>query len=155
MAKRDSSLLQNSMAVSFIPLQPTLGIVLGNSFHEAPNEQLLCWLASRSSLELSRECCNQGQTVFTHFSGTVLWACVAYHFTITALTIDRGSSSRAEIWSTDLLERRHPMPVPRWDSVSSFIRPFYCQCLSMEIAWLCARFYTAVSNGCGWNSWIH
>jgi hypothetical protein len=25
--------------------------------------------------------------------------------------------------------------------------PFYYQCLSMEIAWLCARFYTSVSNG--------
>ena len=31
----------------------------------------------------------------------------------------------------------------------------YCECLSMEIAWLCAWFYTPVSNGCGWNSRIH
>ena len=30
-----------------------------------------------------------------------------------------------------------------------------CQCLSMEIAWLCARFSIPVSNGCNWNSKIH
>ena len=78
------------------------------------------------------------------------WAVVAprrFHVTITALTVDRGSSSRAEIWQTDLLERWHPMTVPRWKSLSSPVGPFYCQCLSMEIAWLCARFYTPVSNG--------
>ena len=86
------------------------------------------------------------------------WAVVAprhFHFTITALTVDRGSSSRAEIWQTDLLERWHPMTVPSWKSLSSSVRTFYCQCLSMEIELLCARFYTPVSNGCGWNSWIN
>jgi hypothetical protein len=40
-------------------------------------------------------------------------------------------------------------------SVSSSVRSFYCQCLSMDIAWLCDRFYTPVSNGCGWNRLIH
>ena len=48
-------LLQSPMAVSFSPLQPMLGIMhgdlrlvcvrilrLGNPFHEAPDEQLLC-----------------------------------------------------------------------------------------------------------------
>ena len=83
------------------------------------------------------------------------WAIVvarSFHFTITALIVDRGSSSRAEIWRTDLLERWHRMMVPRWKSLSSSVRPFYCQCLSMEIVWLCAWFYTPVSNGCGWNS---
>ena len=86
------------------------------------------------------------------------WAVVTprrFHFTITALTVNRGSSSRAEIWQTDLLERCHPMTVPCWKSLSSSARPFYCQCLSMESAWLCAQFYTPVSNGCGWNNRIH
>ena len=86
------------------------------------------------------------------------WDIVApkrFHFTITALTVDRGSSSRAEIWRTDLLERWHPMTVPCWKSLNSKVRPFCCQCLSMGIEWLCARFYTPVSNGCGWNSQIH
>ena len=43
------------------------------------------------------------------------WAVVAprrFHFIITALTVDRGSPSGAEIWRTDLLERWHPMTVP-------------------------------------------
>ena len=72
-----------------------------------------------------------------------------------SLIVDRGRSSRAEIWQTDLLERWHSVTVPRWKSLSSSVRPFYCQCLSLEIAWLGARFYTPVSNGCGWNSRIH
>jgi hypothetical protein len=42
------------------------------------------------------------------------------------------------------------MTVPHWKSLSSSVRPVYWQCLSMEIAWLCAWFYTHVSNGCGW-----
>ena len=85
------------------------------------------------------------------------WAVVAprhIHFTITALTVYWCHSSRAQIWQTDLLERWHPMPVPRWKTLSSLGRPFYCHCLSMEITRLCAQFYTPVRNGCGWNSWI-
>ena len=35
-----------------------------------------------------------------------------FHFTITTLTVDRGSSSREEICQTGLLERWHPMTVP-------------------------------------------
>jgi hypothetical protein len=38
---------------------------------------------------------------------------------------------------------------------SSSVRPFYCHCLFMEIAWLCAQFYTPVRNRCGWNGRIH
>ena len=86
------------------------------------------------------------------------WAVVAprrFHFTITALPVDRGSSSKAEVWQTDLLERCYPVTLPWWKSMSSSIRPFYCQCLSMEIAWLRALFYTPVSNGCGQNSQNH
>jgi hypothetical protein len=44
------------------------------------------------------------------------WAIVAhrrFHFTMTALTVDRCGSSRAEIWWTDLLERWKSMTVPR------------------------------------------
>jgi hypothetical protein len=78
-----------------------------------------------------------------------------FHVTITALTVEQGSSSRTEIWRTDLLERWHPMTVPRWKSLISSVRLFYCQCLSMEIARLRAQFYTPVSNLCGWNSRIH
>ena len=64
------------------------------------------------------------------------WAVFAprrFHFTI-------NSSSWTEICQTDLLERWHPMTVSRWKSMSSSESPFYCQCLSVEIAWLCARF---------------
>ena len=86
------------------------------------------------------------------------WAVVAprhFHFIITTLTVDWGSSNRAHILRTDLLERWYPMTVPHWKSLSSSVRPFCWQCVSLEIAWLCARFYTPVSNGCGWNSQIH
>ena len=37
---------------------------------------------------------------------------ISVHFTITALTVDRGSSSREEILLTDLLERWPPITVP-------------------------------------------
>jgi hypothetical protein len=30
------------------------------------------------------------------------------------------------------------MTVPHLKSLRSSVRPFYCQCLSVEIAWLCA-----------------
>jgi hypothetical protein len=85
------------------------------------------------------------------------WAVVVprhFHFTKTAPTVDRSSSSRAEIWRTDLLERWNPMTVPCWKTLSSSVRSLHCQCLSMDIACLCAWFYTPVSNGCGWNSQI-
>jgi hypothetical protein len=43
----------------------------------------------------------------------------------------------AEIWLTDLLERCSQV-----ESHGALqYRPFYCQCLSMEIAWLCAQFF--------------
>jgi hypothetical protein len=113
-------------------------------------------------LELCSMCCNQGQTMFTRFStwrsSSVClcglpfqgWAIVAlkhFHFTIAELTVDRSSSNRAKNVRTDLLERWHPMTVPCWNSLSSSVRPFYCQGLCMEIAWLCARFYIPVSKG--------
>ena len=41
----------------------------------------------------------------------------------TALTVDRGSSRRAEIWWTDFLERWHHMTVPHWKSLRSSISP--------------------------------
>ena len=72
-----------------------------------------------------------------------------FHFTITALTVDPGSSIRAEMWLTDLLERWHPLTVPRWKWLSSSVSPFYCQCLSMEFAWLCAWLYTLPSKSLG------
>ena len=50
-----------------------------------------------------------------------------FHFTITALTVGRGSSSKVEIWRTDLLERWHPMTVPRWKSLSSSVRAILLQ----------------------------
>ena len=102
--------------------------------------------ATRFSTQRSRSVSLCGLPLF----GRAIVAPRCFHFTITALTVDRGSSSMAEIWQTDLLERGHLMTVPCWNSV----RPFYCQCLSMEIALLCARFYTPVSNRCGWNSLI-
>ena len=175
-------LLQSPMAASFTSLQLTLGILHGDlrlvcscsametHFIKLLTNNYCTDVASRGSLELGSECCNRGQTIPTHYALSTWWSCSVslcglplrgwavprlFHFTVTALTVDRGSSSRAEIWWTDLLERWHPMTVPPWKSLSSSVRPFYCQRLSMEIAWRCARFYTPVCNMCGWNSWIH
>jgi hypothetical protein len=88
-------------------------------------------------------------------SSVLLASARHFNFSITALTVDLGSSSRADIWLTDLLDRWHPVTVPCWKSLSSSVRPFYWQCWCMEIEWLCAQFYTLVSNGCGWNSRMH
>jgi hypothetical protein len=134
-------LLQGSMEGSFTPLQPMLGIAHGD-------RRLAMHFSTLSSGSVS-------------LCGLPLcgWAAVAprhIYFTITAPTVDWGSSSsRAETWWTDLLERWHTMMVPRWKSLSSSVRPFYCQCLSMEIEWLFGWFYSPVSNGWGWNGRTH
>jgi hypothetical protein len=130
-----------------------------NQLHEAPDEQFLCWRCFQK--QFGSECCNPRTDHFYSlrssafcelvWSTTCGWTVVIprrFYFTITALTVDRGSCRRTEIWQTDLLERWHPMTLTRWKSLSSSVRPFYSQCLSMEIALLCAQFDTPVSNGC-------
>ena len=71
------------------------------------------------------------------------WAVVAprlFHLTTTSITVDRGSSSRAE---TDLLGRWHLMIVPRWKSLSSSVQAIllpifvYGDCMSV-----CSILYT-------------
>jgi hypothetical protein len=159
------------MAASFTPLQPTLAlrmVILGLCAAPRPLKPISWCYQQRGSLVLGSVCCNRRQEVFysTCFStlrsrsvclcGLQLygWALVPpRRFQITAL--DRGSSSRAEIWWSDLLERWHPMTLPRSKSLSSSVRLIYYHCLSIEIAWCCAWFYTPVSNRCGWNGQIH
>jgi hypothetical protein len=65
------------MSASFTPLQTMLGIAfgdlrlvcgcsaIGDTFHEAPTNSSCADVASKGSLELSSNCCNQGQTIFT------------------------------------------------------------------------------------------
>ena len=127
-------------------------------FMKLPTNSYCADVASRGSLELGGECCNRVTTIYMRYAlqhsavtfYELVWPTTlrlrhccsqTFHFTITALPVYRGSSSRAEIWQTDLLERWHPMTVPHWKSLSSSVRPFYFQCLSMETAWLCAQFY--------------
>ena len=133
------------MAVSFTPLQLKLGLVHGDlrlvyscsametHFMKLPILSYCADVASKGILDVCSECWNRGlflhalhfstrQSNSVSFCGLPLhgWAVVAprhFHFTITALTFDQGSSSKAEIW-TDLLERWHPMTVPRWKSLS-------------------------------------
>jgi hypothetical protein len=81
-------------------------------------------VASRDSLELGGECCNQGQTIHATFFSSRRSRSV--NLCGLPLTVDRGSCSRAEIWLTDLLERWHPMTVPCWKSLSSSVRTLYC-----------------------------
>ena len=83
-------------------------------------------------------------SVIHHSRERVSTAIVApgnFHFTIKA--VDRDSSSRAEIWWTDLLERWHPMTVPSWKSLSSSVRQFYCQCfVYWDCTAVCSILYT-------------
>ena len=87
----------------------------GNPFQEAPDEQFLCWvLQPRTDIFLRALCFSPRQSRSVSLCGLTLrsWAVVtprSFHFTITALTADRGRSSRAEIWWTDLLKRWHPL----------------------------------------------
>jgi hypothetical protein len=154
------------MGVSFTSLQMTLRIAHGDLrlacgclFMETHFMKLQANSYCADGLELGSECCTwRSRSVSLcglPVRGWVIVAARRLHFPIASLTADRWSSSRAYILRTDLLERWHPMMVPHWKLLSSSVRPFYWQCLSMAIAWLCARIYTAVSNRLGLNSSIH
>ena len=102
------------MATSFT--SPTLsiahdGLVCGcpsmeTCFMKLPTNSTGAAVASSDSLELGSKCCNRGYTTFMHSCYVSLcglplcgWAVVAlrhFHFSITALTIDWGSSSSAK-----------------------------------------------------------
>ena len=143
-------------------------VILSFHFMNLPMNSSCTEVASRGSLELGVSVATEDRP-YLHAkqfstrqsdSGTLCglplrgWAVVVprcFHFKITAFTVDGGCSSRAEIWQC----LWHPMTVPRWKSLSSSVRPFCCQCLSVEIKLLCARFYTPVCKRCGWNSRIH
>ena len=170
-------LLQNPMVVSFTPLQPTLGIAHGDLKLvwgcSAKETHFIMFLinsycadvASRGSLDSVVSVANKNRwflrtmrfstrrsrSASLYYLPLRDWAIVAsrrFHFR-------NKSIYRVDIWWTNLSDRWHPMTVPCWKSLSSSIRPFYCQCLSMEIACLCAWFYTPGSKGFGWNSQTH
>ena len=88
------------MPACFTSLQLTLGIVHGDLrlvcaaarprkliFHEFPDEQFLCDVASRGGLELVSECCSVVP---------VLSACVAYHFVAEPLLLQDASISQEQ-----------------------------------------------------------
>jgi hypothetical protein len=138
-------LIHSPMAARFTPLQPTLGIAHGDlrlvcsclametHFMKLPTNSSCAGCFQR---QFGTLCCNRGHSAI---GGPVLslcglplhgWSVVAprrFFFTITALPVDRGSPSRAGSWRTGLLEWWHSMTVPRWKSLSSSVRPFYCQ----------------------------
>jgi hypothetical protein len=142
--------------LSFTPLQPKLGIAHGDfrlvfgcsametHFRKLPTNSYCADVASSGSWISRVGVAYEDILFFLHTSALgspVLWACVAYHFVAELLLlldvftsqyqhlVDRGSSSRAEIWQTNLLKRWYTMS--RWTSLSSSVRPLYCQCLSM------------------------
>jgi hypothetical protein len=103
------------MVASFTPLKPTVGLVRGflameTHFMKLPMNSYCAEVASRGSLELGSECCNRGQMIL-ELNHLAIVAPRRFHFTITALTVnrevlagqkftvtyDRGSSGRAEI----------------------------------------------------------
>ena len=141
-------LLQSPMAASFTPLQPTLGIAHGvvnlvcgwlameTHSMKLPTNSYCADIASRGSLELVMSVATRWVLRTTRFS--TRWSrfvnlCGLPLLVLKALTVYQGSSSRAGIWWTDLLERWHPITVPHWKSLSSSVRPFYSQCLSNQI----------------------
>ena len=172
-------LLQSPMAASFTPLQPTLGIAHGELRLVFGWSKPISWSSRRTVLGqtllpeavwnsvvsvatedrqfLYNTRCSTWRFCSVSLCGLPIrgWAVVAprhFHFTTTA---QLSSSSRAKIWWNDLLERWHPMTVPLWKSLSSSVKSFYWQCLSMENAWMCDWYYTTVNNWCEWNSRIH
>ena len=50
-----------------------------------------------------------------------------FHFVIIPLTVDCGIFRSEEISQLDLLQRWHPITVPRWNSPSSYQRPILSQ----------------------------
>jgi hypothetical protein len=161
------------MAAFFTPLQPTLGIAHGDHrlvcccsanethFMKLPQRTVIVLMllpeavwnlvvsVATEDRRFLRATRFSTRRPLPHYSGDFI---APSHFKITAVTVDRGSSSRAEMLWTDVLEILHPMTVPCWKLLSSSVRPFYCQYFPLEIAWPCAGFYTPVSNACSWNS---
>ena len=126
--------LQSTLCIAHGELRLVCGcLAMETHFMKLPTNSSCADIASRGSLELDSECCNRGQTIFMRFSTrrSVLWACVctittlrplcgravvAYRhlrFTVTAFTVDQGSSSRADVLQTDLLEKWYPVTVPK------------------------------------------
>lgn len=86
------------------------------------------------------------------------WAVVAprcFHFTIIALIVDWGRSSRIEISQTDLWRRQLPMTVPGLKSLRFLRTILISKCLTMKVSLTCANSCIPVNNGCGWNTWTH
>jgi hypothetical protein len=93
-------------------------LAMENHFMKVLTNSSCADVASRGSLELSRECCNRGDDFLhaTSFStrrshsmslcglplhGLAVVTPRCFYLTITALIVDQGSSSSAEIWWTD------------------------------------------------------
>ena len=136
-------LLQSPMAASFAPLQPTREWVL-----QPRTDDFYVLRAST-------------------FGGSVLWACglplcgwaiVAprhFHFTITAYTVDWAVPAGHTFYELTCWKGGIQWRLMAHNNGWNGIKHMETKCLSMEIVWLCARFYTPVSNGCGWNSRIY
>ena len=129
MVNRDSSLQRRTILV--LTLLPE---AVWNSVGSVATED--CTLLSRSVSLFGLPLCS--------------WAVVApigFHFTITALTVDQGRN----------LTNWFVGKVASYDGATLKVTEVFSKAilLPMEIAWLCARFYTPVSNGCGWKSRIH
>ena len=82
------------------------------------------------------------------------WAVVAprrFPFTITALTVDQGSSSRAEICLKGVILWRCYIE-SHWALQQDQATANVCR---WRLQGCVLNFYTPVSNGCDWNSRIH
>jgi hypothetical protein len=104
----------------------------GNPFHEAPDKKLLGWRCFQRQLGTHWWVLQPRRRFYALLTSVSLcglplrgWAVVAprrynsTYSTITALTVDWGSSNRADIWWNDLLERLHAITVPHWKSLST------------------------------------
>jgi hypothetical protein len=161
MVKCDSSLQRTCFHCCRVQWRQALHHFTPNPFHETPDEQFLCWHCFQRHfgtwcwvLGLRRN--DFFYTLLASVLGSpILWACVAYHFVDELLLLLDVSTSqsqhlqltRVEIWLTCWKGCR--LTVPHWMSLSSSVRPFYCQCLTMEIAWLCFPFCLCICTNAG------
>jgi hypothetical protein len=113
-----------------------LRLVCSCSFKKTTNRPFLH--ATRSSTQRSRSVSLCGLPLH----GWTVVTARCFHFT-TTLTVDQGSSSRAEIWRTDLLEMWHSMTVTELFSKAILLPMFVCgDCMAVYICYYTPFVFT-------------
>jgi hypothetical protein len=140
------------MAESFTQHQPMLGIAHGDlrlvcgcsametHFMKLVTNSSCADVASRGSLELGSECCNQGQTIFTryHFTITALWQGQLARATLAGQKYDERLGEKVESYDGAMLK-----VIELFSEAILLLSVVYGDCMAV------CSIYTPISNGCG------